>query len=492
MGGLSDGSEVMKTQKHRVVATVVASPPQSLGVRKDGGLEEYYSLVCPQLLELLGESGGGEEAGEIRSVSCAWVRALSERSLVLSRRHIFDPVMAPLLALSEFKPGGECVLPTEEDLSDCVDLLHTLFVSGGGGDPSAVFTSHLEPCVPALLELHCFVCFGASHLRRPVKALLERYLGTWASPDAVAAVRFFAFRGALEGEEERCHHHRLRLLRPEVRFVAGGSGGAAARWSDGAEENFYVSDDEKAIALVDLVDGCSKDLSVELFMTLLQDLSRMMSRKGEKEKGEDMERRLVQGLKVQGEEQEKGAEGGAGGRMSAIEEKLLALNDELDTTMLEMRRQLMVIRLLGLLSEDEGLQERLAKDSSRLLSFVGLTVERAAITCRQRANPPAADPRSEEEADSDEGPSMMESQSVTMALTLLSLKATQQPRERVKAEEWEAMGGFLEDLRMLAKLYPEERARRLAGQMAKLVATHGVIAQSQVFEIISFSGKKLQ
>lgn len=72
---------------------------------------------------------------------------------------------------------------------------------------------------------------------------------------------------------------------------------------------------------------------------------------------------------------------------TAMEQKLLDFSDELDQTMLNLRRQLMVIRLLGLLSEDEKLQEQLAKDSGQLLDFVGLTLQRAAIGCKQKERP---------------------------------------------------------------------------------------------------------
>lgn len=46
----SPDSEVMATQKYAVIAGVLASPP-SAGKYSD--LEEYYRVICPQLLDLL-------------------------------------------------------------------------------------------------------------------------------------------------------------------------------------------------------------------------------------------------------------------------------------------------------------------------------------------------------------------------------------------------------------------------------------------------------
>lgn len=61
-----------------------------------------------------------------------------------------------------------------------------------------------------------------------------------------------------------------------------------------------------------------------------------------------------------------------------MERKLLEFESELDATMLRLRKNLMVIRLLGLMSEDEELQDQLMKDSSRLLDFICITLNRGA------------------------------------------------------------------------------------------------------------------
>ncbi len=454
MGGLSDGKEVMKTQKHKVVASVLASPPQT-GYQS---IEEYYANICPQLLDLISpcEAGEDEESREIRAVACQCVRSISERSLILSRRYLFDVAMAPMLKLSD---KNVTELPTEEEIGQCVSLLHVMFVAISV-DPSPLFCGHLDPCIPALLELHCSICFGVSHLRGPVKDLLEKYLRTSSRFDAVAALRYFAF-----SDQDPAGLQRYRPMRGDVKFVAGDTGGVKIIRREGAEENFYVSDDEKSIAMVDLLDSCSKDIGVEFFMSLLQDLSRLMSKGGAKN-GMEMDQMLLKAT------EDAGADGG---KFESIEQKLLAIEEELDQTMLDLRRHLMVIRLLGLLSEDEKLQERLSKDSDRLLDFVGLTLQRAAIGCQQKQQP--ADPKSEQELD--EGPTMLETQSVTMALTLLSLKVTQ-PRNQVSAEEWRKLGAFSGDLRSLSEQHPESRVRSLAGKMLKLIATHGVISDSQV------------
>ena len=55
---------------------------------------------------------------------------------------------------------------------------------------------------------------------------------------------------------------------------------------DTAEESFYVADDEKSITLVDLLgDLQDKSLTLDMFMSLLKDLSQIMSVQEEERKG---------------------------------------------------------------------------------------------------------------------------------------------------------------------------------------------------------------
>ena len=70
------------------------------------------------------------------------------------------------------------------------------------------------------------------------------------------------------------------------------------------------------------------------------------------------------------------------------EEQLLQLERDLDSTMNSLRRKLMVIRLLGLMSEDEKLQEEVMKNSSRLITFLSLTFQRCATMCLLRQKNP--------------------------------------------------------------------------------------------------------
>ena len=150
-------------------------------------------------------------------------------------------------------------------------------------------------------------------------------------------------------------------------FVPGSQGGTKVilKANKKAEENsFYMEDGEKAIIVVDLLqDNLDKNLGVEFFLSLLNDLNQFM----EHENSEELE------LDAKLDDAEKDGE-----------EKLLQLERDLDQTMMNLRRKLMVIKLLELLSEDNELQEQVLKNSMRLIQFLLLTFQRCAKLCVSR------------------------------------------------------------------------------------------------------------
>ncbi len=191
-----------------------------------------------------------------------------------------------------------------------------------------------------------------------------------------------------------------------------------------------------------------------------------------------------------------------------MERRLLDFGRELDETMARLRKNLMVIRLLGLLSEDDAMQETLMKDSAQLLDFVCITVSRGAALCRHRRKRRDAkycknslrnldhiyayvnfssfrrrtckserDLDEEEAEDDGHGSLLLEVQSLNTALTLLSLKSTQPD---VTADEWRRLQEALPDLAELADTYEEQRIRLLAGKLRRLIATHGIVLEQSV------------
>ncbi len=82
------------------------------------------------------------------------------------------------------------------------------------------------------------------------------------------------------------------------------------------------------------------------------------------------------------------------------------------------------------------------------------------------------------EQDFDESNSfLLESQSLSMALTLLSVKVNQPLFE---AKEWEKLNDLVPNLSILAEKYSERRVRILAQKLRNLIITHGIIRDQNV------------
>ncbi len=340
-------------RKIEIIAGVLSSVPAKENI------EVYFSKVCPQIRAMLSATGD-TESKEFLKVACACIKAVSERSLIQFRRHLLEPLLAPLFNLCAEEFVEERA--SEEELQKCIDGVHQVFVIYA--EPSGIFMSHLQPVVPVLLQLHCFLHFSMLHLKNVVQDILKRFLRIVSASESNDAIRYFAFSGYELGvsANKQKDPWQFKLMRSNIAIKLGSGGGIAAVRSEEIEQNFSVSDDEKAIAIVDLLD---ERQSLEFFMSLLHDLSSMMASKS-----------LMQDAAID-------VMGNRKGEKRDLQFELSSISDELDATMVRLRRNLMVIRLLGLLSEDEKLQLKLVKESDRFLEFVGLTLERGAISCQE-------------------------------------------------------------------------------------------------------------
>merc|ERR1719151_461918 len=134
-----------------------------------------------------------------------------------------------------------------------------------------------------------------------------------------------------------------------------------------------------------------------------------------------------------------------------------------------MRRNLMVIRLLGLLSEDNNFQENLLSESDKMIKFVSSSIKRAARGV-------AAGVES----------SVMAVQSLNMALSILSVHLTQ---VNVPMADWERMLESQEDLKILED-HTDERISKISSQLYNLIATQGIVVEE--VKILKANTKKIQ
>lgn len=426
-GGLDEG---MDWKQVGLVAEVLGNPPQSKFVET----EKYYSVICPQLIAML-----ASEESAVNMIACSSIKAVADRSLTLSRRYLLEPLLRPMISL-----GGteqEALAMTEQNLDDCIKNLFKIFVIGN--DPSLMFVAHLEPVMLILMNLYLTIAFGVSHLKDPVKQLIEKYLKHSDRSTALVMIRGFAM-----DEVPQTTMNRSVMLNPDIAIVNGEEGGIKIVRKVDSEQTFYVSDDEKSIVVQDILDDMKdKALTTDFFLSLLEDLTVAMI-------DDDLE-------EIEPDLPEVHA--------GDVEQQLLDLEKHLDSTMHKMRRNLMVIRLLGLLSEDNNFQENLLKQSNKMITFVTSSIKRAAIGV-------AADVAS----------SVMAVQSLNMALSILSVHLTQ---SNVPMEDWERMLDSADDLKTLES-HADERIAKISGQLYNLVVTQGIVVNE--VKILRENTKKIK
>jgi len=405
-------------RKIGLIGNVLGNPPHG----NYHETEVYYSKVCPQLLELL-----DSEESTVSMIASMGIKTAAERSLILGRRYLLDVLTEPIMKLTgEYE---DALAVTEKELDDCIKNLVKVFVLGN--DPSLMFVTHLEPIIIILLNLHMTITFGVSHLKDPVKQLVERYLKYSDRSTSLVMLRAFAL-----DEAPVTTQNRTKMMHKDVVFAAGDEGGVKVIKKVEAEQSFYVADDEKAIVVQDLLEELKdKALYSQFFLSLMEDLTNSMI-------DDDKDQ-----LDLEFPEPVPGED---------VEKQLLDLEKHLDNSMHKMRKNLMVIRLLGLLSEDKSFQDNLLKESEKMIQFVTSSIKRAAAGVRNGVES-----------------STLGVQSLNMALSILSVHLTQ---VNVATEDWVKMQESVDDLKVLST-HSDERIRKISGQLHSLVCTQGIMIE---------------
>ncbi|NXV83838.1 TNG6 protein, partial [Atlantisia rogersi] len=89
-GGAGAEAAAGDWRKCEAVAKILASCPQQCL-----SLEDYYSLVCPQILDLL-HIQDRQTALQFQRVAAATLLAMAKEHPQLAERHLLQPLLAPL------------------------------------------------------------------------------------------------------------------------------------------------------------------------------------------------------------------------------------------------------------------------------------------------------------------------------------------------------------------------------------------------------------
>ncbi|XP_072729934.1 transport and Golgi organization protein 6 homolog isoform X3 [Ciconia boyciana] len=171
-GGSGAEAAAVDWRKCDMVAKILASCPQQCL-----SLEDYYRLVCPQILDLL-RIPDKLTARQFQRVATTTLLTMAKEHPQLAERHLLQPLLAPLLRCSETAelaaedlPAGT-VLVTEAELSSCVEDVLKVYVVGN--DSSSLLLGSLQSVLGVVFSLYSFAKQNVSYLRDEDEALYQK------------------------------------------------------------------------------------------------------------------------------------------------------------------------------------------------------------------------------------------------------------------------------------------------------------------------------
>ncbi|KAK2530192.1 Tango6 [Columba guinea] len=213
-GGAGAEAAAVDWRKCDVVAKILAACPQQCL-----SLEEYYRLVCPQILDLL-HIQDKLTARQFQRVATSTLLTMAREHPQLAETHLLQPLLAPLLRCAgtaelsvEDLPAGT-VLVTEAELGTCVEDVLKVYVVGN--DSSSLLLGSLQSVLGVVFSLYSFAKQNVSYLRSPCQEILLWFLEKSEREASLAVLEGFAGLSS-----------SVCTLHPQCQFRAGSEGGAA-------------------------------------------------------------------------------------------------------------------------------------------------------------------------------------------------------------------------------------------------------------------------
>ncbi|KGL97517.1 Transport and Golgi organization protein 6, partial [Charadrius vociferus] len=266
-GGAGAEAAAVDWRKCDTVAKILASCPQQCL-----SLEDYYRLVCPQILDLL-HIQDKLTARQFQRVATTTLLTMAKEHPQLAEKHLLQPLLAPLLRCSETAElavedlSAGTVLVTEAELGSCVEDVLKVYVVGN--DSSSLLLGSLHSVLGVVFSLYSFAKQNVSYLRSPCQEILLWFLEKSEREVSLAVLEGFA------GLNSSVH-----ALHPQCRFRVGSEGGATIA----VEE--IISDEDEALyqkvsseqcrveSLVELLSHCQRSgLAGDFFIRCLKALT---------------------------------------------------------------------------------------------------------------------------------------------------------------------------------------------------------------------------
>ncbi|XP_074014118.1 transport and Golgi organization protein 6 homolog [Numenius arquata] len=418
-GGAGAEAAAVDWRKCDMVAKILASCPQQCL-----SLEDYYQLVCPQILDLL-HIQDKLTARQFQRVATTTLLTMAKEHPQLAEKHLLQPLLAPLLRCSETAElavedlSAGTVLVTEAELGSCVEDVLKVYVVGN--DSSSLVLGSLQSVLGVVFSLYSFAKQNVSYLRSPCQEILLWFLEKSEREASLAVLEGFAGLNS-----------SVCALHPRCQFRVGSEGGATIA----VEET--ISDEDEALYqkvsseqcrvenLVELLSHCQKSgLAGDFFIQCLKALTYVAA--------EDEEASNLAAV--------------PGGSLLELEQYHTA-----------QRRKLLVLQLVATLCE--SVSDTIFTDIVQVEEFVAATLQRACVSPAQ--GPGAA----------------AETQTLAMAMGLVA--AMLGGAVQLQSGDFAVLKRLVPLLEELSRTYPEPLTQELATDLRIAICTHGAFSPETV------------
>uniref|UniRef100_A0A8B9IVD5 Transport and golgi organization 6 homolog n=1 Tax=Amazona collaria TaxID=241587 RepID=A0A8B9IVD5_9PSIT len=412
-GGAGAEAAAVDWRKCDAVAKILASCPQQCR-----SLQEYYRLVCPQILGLL-HIQDKLTARQFQRVATTTLLTMAKEHPQLAEKYLLQPLLAPLLRCSETAGTGcsdKRLFPFLRGLlSFHQNFLGPVYVVGN--DSSSLLLGSLQSVLGVVFSLYSFAKQSVSYLRSPCQEILLWFLEKSEREVSLAVLEGFAGLNSI-----------VPTLHPRCRFCMGSEGGATIA----VEET--ISDEDDALYqkisleqchvenLVELLSHCQKSgLAGDFFIRCLRALTHVA------------------------------AEGEVASNLAAAPGGSLL---ELEQYHAGQRRKLLVLQLVATLCEN--ISDTVFTDVAQVQEFVAATLQRA---CASPARGPGA---------------AVEAQTLAMAMGLVA--AMLGGAVQLQSSDFTVLKRLVPLLEELSRTYPEPVTQELASDLRIAICTHGAFS----------------
>ncbi|XP_056217185.1 transport and Golgi organization protein 6 homolog isoform X2 [Falco biarmicus] len=418
-GGAGAEAAAVDWRKCDMVAKILASCPQQCL-----SLEDYYRLVCPQILDLL-HIQDKLTARQFQRVATTTLLTMVKEHPQLAQKYLLQPLLAPLLRCSETAElavedlSAGSVLVTEAELSSCVEDVLKVYVVGN--DSSSLLLQSLQSVLGVVFSLYSFAKQNVSYLRSPCQEILLWFLEKSERDVSLSVLEGFA------GLNSSVH-----VLHPRCRFCAGSEGGATIAVEETVsdeDEALYqkISSEQRHVEdLVELLSHCQKSgLAGDFFICCLKALTHVAA-EDEVTSNSDVEpgRSLL----------------------------------ELEQYHAGQRRKLQVLQLVATLCE--SVSDTVFTDVAQVEAFVAATLQRACVSSARGPGTAA------------------EAQTLAMAMGLVA--AMLGGAVQLQSSDFAVLKRLVPLLEELSRTYPDPLTQELAADLRIAICTHGAFSPATV------------